>query len=242
MSSHSVRMGFWGCLLFACAWPAADAQFAVIDAASLAQLVKNVATLQKQLATAQNQLTQAQNDFAAKTGGRGMENLLSGTNRNYLPSSWDQVTALGSGGGYGTLSSSYQTQLTGNAILTSQQTSSLSPKLLSIVNSGRQTASLSQALSHTALNTSSQRFALLQQLIRAIPMAKDQKGILDLQARIAAEHSMLQNDHSKLTVLAQALEAEEKVREQRSRELAAQDVGHFRALPAMGLASAIPDL
>ena len=233
MSRLAGVLGLWF------AMPAAHAQWAVIDVASIQQLVQEVTTLQQQLATAKSQLEQAKTEYSAITGVRGMQNLLSGINRNYLPASWDQVQGLG-GAGYGALGALYQTQLTGNAILTPQQVATLSPSLLALLNSARQNAALSQALSRTAFSTSSQRFTTLQQLITAIPSAQDQKGVLDLQARIAAEQTMLANDQSKLTVLGQALEAEERARAQRVREQVVTDVGSFRQLPPMGLASAIP--
>ena len=52
----------------------AHAQFAVIDVASLAQLVQEVQQLEQQVATAQSQLSQAQSEYAAITGNRGMQN------------------------------------------------------------------------------------------------------------------------------------------------------------------------
>ena len=55
-----------------------------------------------------------------------------------------------------------------------------------------------QVTSRQALQVSSERFASLQQLIDAIPTATDPKAILDLQARIAAEQAMLQNEQTKL--------------------------------------------
>ena len=68
--------------------PAAHAQFAVIDVASVTQLISEVQTLEQQLATARSQLAQAQQEYQAMTGGRGMQQLLSGTVRNYLPGDW----------------------------------------------------------------------------------------------------------------------------------------------------------
>src|SRR2546430_17369736 len=73
------------------ATPAAQAQFAVIDVASLTQLMSQVRALEQQLATARNQLTQARAEFQAMTGGRSMERLLGGTARNYLPPSWESL-------------------------------------------------------------------------------------------------------------------------------------------------------
>ena len=81
----------------------------------------------------------------------------------------------------------------------------------------------------------SSRFTSLQQLITAIGSASDQKGALDLQARIAAEQSMLQNDQAKLSVLAQAAEGQRAAAIQAAQEQAIADVGSFRSLPPMGL-------
>ena len=63
-------------------------------------------------------------------------------------------------------------------------------------------------MTRVALTTTSQRFATLQQLINAIRRAGDQKAVLDLQARMAGESAMLQNEQSKLTTLFQLVEAE----------------------------------
>ena len=76
---------------------AAHAQFAVIDVASLAQLMQQVQTLEQQVQTAQAQLTQARNEYAAITGSRGMQLLLSGTVRNYLPVNSAQLSQVMSG-------------------------------------------------------------------------------------------------------------------------------------------------
>jgi type IV secretion system protein VirB5 len=72
-------------------------------------------------------------------------------------------------------------------------------------------------------------------LIDAIPQATDEKGILDLAARIDAEEGMLQNEQTKLNVLGQAAQSGEWVRRQRARERAITDIGSLRTLPAMGL-------
>src|ERR1700758_817788 len=75
----------------------AHAQWAVIDVASLGQLVQEVQQLRVQVTTAQSQLIQAQSEYAAITGNRGMQLLLSGTNRNYLPGNWSQVSQVMNG-------------------------------------------------------------------------------------------------------------------------------------------------
>src|SRR6516165_6994328 len=98
----------------------AQAQFAVIDVAAIGQLVQEVRQLETQVQTAEAQLSQAQSEYAAITGGRGMQNLLAGVPRNYLPMSWPQLSQVLAGGaaGYPALSSQVQTLITTNAILT----------------------------------------------------------------------------------------------------------------------------
>ena len=90
-------------------------------------------------------------------------------------------------------------------------------------------------MARAALQNSSDRFASLQQLITAIGTAADQKGSLDLTARIAAEEGMLQNEQTKLQSLYQVAQSQEWARAQRAREQAIADQGSLRTLPAMGL-------
>jgi len=56
---------------------------------------------------------------------------------------------------------------------------------------------MQQALSHQALSSASGRFASIQSLISAISSAADQKGILDLQARISAELACCKTSNSR---------------------------------------------
>lgn len=217
--------------------PIAHAQFAVIDVASIVQLVQEVEQLQQQVQTARSQLSQAQSEYAAITGGRGMEQLLSGTVRNYLPMDWTQIAEVlgGRSGSYPALTSSLQSLIASNAILTSAQVSALSAPQQAQLLAARQSPALLQALSRTALSSSSERFAALQQLISALGRATDQKGALDLTARIAAEQAMLENEQIKLQGLYQVAQSEEWVRRQRLSEQAIADQGSLRKLPPLGL-------
>ena len=171
------------------------------------------------------------------TGSRGMQQLLSGTNRNYLPTTWDQLQATvnQSSSIYPALSTSIQGAIATNAVLTPQQMTNLSPTERNQVQSARNDVALLQATSSQSLQVTSDRFASLQQLINAIPTAQDQKGILDLHARIAAEQGMLANEQTKMQVLYQVEQAQEQARLQRAREQAIADIGSLRRLPAKGL-------
>jgi type IV secretion system protein VirB5 len=209
----------------------AQAQFAVIDVASVAQLVQQVQTLAQQLEAARAQVAQAQAQYQSITGSRGMQSLLSGTVRNYLPIQWSQLSSVMQGGsaGYGALSADMQSNLQANAVLSAQQLASLSNDQRAQIASARQTVALLQALSQDELSNVSGRFASIQQLIDAIPSATDQKGILELQARISAEQGMLQNEQTKLQVLYQTAVGQEWATRQREREQVIAGHGQFAA-------------
>ena len=215
----------------------AAAQFAVVDIASIAQLIQQYQTLQQQLTTVQEHLAQARQEYAALTGSRGMQLLLSGTVRNYLPADWNTLAGVmqGTGAGYGALAASEQSLLAADAVLSGPALARLSPIEQAHLAGARRSAALLQALTHQALATTSNRFGSLQQLINAIGSASDPKAVLDLQARIGAETGMLTNEGSKLQVLYQAMQAEDRSQRQRRDEQAIADIGSLRALPPLGL-------
>jgi type IV secretion system protein VirB5 len=210
--------------------PVARAQWAVVDAPAIVQLIQEVQTMNQQLATARNQLVSAQQALQAMTGDRGMEGLLGGTTRNYLPANWTQVTGALQGqraGGYAGLSADVQSAIAANAVLSPQTLATLSPADQQQILAERRWSAMQQALAHEALANSSGRFAAIQSLIAAISTAKDQKASLDLQARISAELGMLQNEQTKLQALYQATQAQESVLRQQARERAIEEQGRF---------------
>jgi type IV secretion system protein VirB5 len=208
--------------------PAAHAQWAVVDAPAIVQLIQEVQTTAQQLATAKNQLLQARQALQTMTGDRGMEQLLSGTNRNYLPSDWTQVNGVLQGaGGFGALSTDVQSVLNANAVLSPQRLANLPPGGQQLIQGERQWSAMQQALSHQALSSASNRFASIQSLISAIAGAADQKGILDLQARISAELGMLQNEQLKVQILNQSTQAQQASLRQQAREQVIDGHGTF---------------
>ena len=227
------------CLVGLAVAPPSNAQWAVVDVGAITQLIQEISYWKQQIQAMSSQLNQLQSTYNAMTGNRGMQNLLPITpqTRNYLPTNWQGLIATlnGLSGSYGALSAQLNSTLSANAILTPAQLSRLSPQEQAQLQSSRNSAALMQATSQQALQASSQRFTSLQQLINAIPTATDQKGALDLQARIAAEQVMLQNEQTKIQTLNQALQADERARQQRAQELSISNLGSLRTLPAIGL-------
>jgi type IV secretion system protein VirB5 len=203
----------------------ARAQWAVVDAPAIVQLIQQVQDMEQIISTARSQLAQAKQALQTMTGNRGMEMLLSGTVRNYLPSNWSQLAGAALGGG--ALSADIRSNIAANAVLSPQRLATLSPDAQQLIQTARQWGAMRQSISHQALANASSRFSSLQTLISTIGSAADQKGILDLQARINAELGMLQNEQTKLQELNQSTLAQESILQQQALEMAIQGQGRF---------------
>jgi cellobiose-specific phosphotransferase system component IIC len=150
----------------------AQAQIPVTDVGAIFQLITQVKTLLQELEVAQQDLAQAQQAYQAITGTRGMQNLLSGTQWNYLPSTSAQLqsTLNGAAGSYSTLAASVQGAMAANAVLTSSQLAALSPEEQSDVQARRQSAAMLAAIAQQALPRrarASPRFS--NWLLRSVP-------------------------------------------------------------------------
>jgi type IV secretion system protein VirB5 len=158
-----------------------------------------------------------------------MQNLLSGTVRNYLPSNLADLTSALSNvnSGYSGLSSAIQAAVEANAVLTAQQLAALPANQQARISAWRSTIALLQGITSSALSNSSSRFAALQELISAIGSAADQKAALDLQARMVAEAGMLQNEQTKLQSLYQVAQAQQWANTQQDRESVIAGHGQF---------------
>lgn len=194
----------------------------VYDNSTFLQSVMQVANTVKQLQNMAQQLQKMDQHLEAIKGNRGMENVLSNQNRQYLPPEWDQVGAMlnQSQSQYGEIASLIQQKMGQNAVLSERDLSALSPQQREFVLRARQAAATQSALSATAYNNASANVARLQQLTNAITSATDPKAIGELQARIQVEQTMLQNDAIKLAQAAQLQAAEERVLDQQLKERA----------------------
>ena len=217
-----------GLLLVAVA-PVARAQWAVIDVAAVARLSAELQTLDQSLTTQQEEFGAAEAQLRGMSGTRGMQDLLGGIRRNYLPENWAQLRAAagGSPGSYPGLSAAVRDAMAAHAYLSSGQLQTLSPSARQQLVANRRTAALLEAISASALSDASARFSGLKQLIATIGTARDQKSILDLTARIGAEQTMLENEQTKLRVLFAAAEAQRWIDHEREREAAIAAQGNF---------------
>jgi type IV secretion system protein VirB5 len=212
----------------------AKAGIPVIDVTAIANLVQQIGYWQQQIAGMTNQLNQLQQTHAAMTGTRGMQSLLPMSNlqRNYLPPDYAELmnTVNGHSATYAGLSMQIQSVMIANAVLSNAQLGAMTPEMRQIVESGRRSSAMMSALSQSAYQNTSQRFAALQQLITTIGAAGDTKAIQDLQGRVNSEQAMLQNEQIKLQTLYQMAQADQWAQQQRARERSISDVGSVNSL------------
>ncbi|MGY0343566.1 type IV secretion system protein [Xylella fastidiosa] len=193
----------------------------VVDVGAIAQAMQQVKYLQQQL-------TQMKNQLDSMNGDRGMAGLLSGQNRNYLPTDWNSamnVLNSGGGGSFGSLASAAQQIKQAQSVLSSSDLSRLSPQMQQYLDQVRNVSASQQALGQQAYATASQRVNLLQTLTNQISSAIDPKAVWDLQARIQSEQLQLQNDQSRLQSVAQLSQAQSVATKQMANELRSQTSG-----------------
>ena len=215
--------------------PVCQAQFAVVDVGAILRLIQQLQVMREQLETTRDQLEQMRRQVEAITGRRGMERLLERVVRNYLPEDWQELEAVIRGAAGNGLSAELNALVEENAVLSEEQVAALAPEDQVVLERSRRNIAVLQVLTRNALANTSARFDELQELIDAIGEADDQKAILELQARIAAEQSMLANEQSKLGILYQVAQAEDKALRQRAREQAVLSFGSYSDLPPLGL-------
>lgn len=215
----------------------ASAQWAVIDVGAIAQLIEQYLTLQEQLTTMRDHLGQARQQYESLTGDRGMQHLLAGVERNYLPATWEALddALYGRSGGYPAFGRRARGHIEANAVLTPEQLARFSAPDQRHIDELRHSVASRQALSQQTLDTSSDRFASLQALVSAIARADDPKAIMDLQARIQAEQVMLANDQIKGRAISESVEAEQDAERLRRREQAIAGIGSYRRMPPLVL-------
>lgn len=215
-----------------CAGTAAHAGIPVIDAANLANSVQQVVAWGKQYEQMVSQITQLkqQYDQAVKTynsvsGIRGMADLVNNRElRGYLPGEWQQtMRLLSTPGRYEGLSGSVSAirdaaKIASLADTGLKDTSTAGRALVAAQNQ----AATNRALGEEGYRQASERINSLQTLLDKVNDAPDSKDIMDLQARIAAEQAMLQNENIKLALMAQLQQAQRDMQAQQAREIAMQ--------------------
>lgn len=205
----------------------------VIDAASLAQQVQQVVSWGQQYQQMAQQLQQLQQQIQSITGSRGFSSLLNSPlaqqARRMLPQDAQTLLDLANGGSYGNLASSI------NSI--KQATTTLSNGSFSSSTAANQwqadlnRAAMQKALSMEAYTGATPRLQNLEEMINQISQTQDPKAIAELNARIAAEQAIIQNEQAKLQAMSMLAAAEQRLADQQAREVSIRMAGNVANVP-----------
>ncbi|WP_299453344.1 P-type DNA transfer protein VirB5 [uncultured Pigmentiphaga sp.] len=188
----------------------------VFDATRAADFIQQFARMKEQLDTARQQLAEAQRLFDSMSGIRGFGDLFRNTGlREYLPDDLRSIYDSVNGGGYAGISGSIQD------ILRQEQlgSGSIDDLQRAIGERSRNAAATDKAVGLRGYEGAQRRLAQIEALTDEIARTQDQKAIEELQARIAAEQAAIQNEMTKLQLIAHLRQAERALIQEQEQEL-----------------------
>ncbi len=174
-----------------------------------------------QLSQLKQQYDQLQTTYKSLTGSRGTSDLLNSPvyqqARRMLPPNAQQVLGLANGGGYRNLGDTINSIKQATTTLNNDSFSS--PTAANQWQADLNRAATNKALSMEAYSSAAQRLQNLEDLTAQISQTQDPKAIAELQARIATEQGMIQNEQSKLQALSMLAAAEKQLADQQAHEI-----------------------
>jgi type IV secretion system protein VirB5 len=183
----------------------------VIDAANLAQAVEQVSAWAQQYQQMATQFQQMQQDYASVTGQRGFQSLINDESaREYLPQTASEMVTLTP------YASQISANITANQIINPSTISDVTTQ--NDVTAKQKFIATYQAATEASFNQAGQRFSHMQTLIDSIGSTPDPKAIAELNARIAAESAMLQNEQLKVQLANQVYQSQMMIQAQQQRE------------------------
>ncbi len=164
----------------------------VIDASNLAQALQQVTHMATQITKLQAQLDKAQEHLNAISGARGFG--------SWSPISYDTSFITDSAGTLETYG------------ITSGESLDLEDGVATFYDGSNIDAAEYLEKMQSSIDQSVARFPTLENMSTAIDSATDQKAIMDLQARISSEQSLLSNERIKLLAVKAQAEAQKEMR------------------------------
>lgn len=206
--------------------PQARAQIPVTDGASIAQNVaahvEDVAKFVQQIEQLKLQVEQQKPQFDALTGTRNLGDIFNDPRfRQYLPQDWQKVYDSVKSGGYAGLTGTAKDIYNQNHIYDTCSAMQDSDQR-SVCQQQATKPALDQGMAEDAYQTATDRLNQIEQLTQQINGTQDPKAIAELQGRIATEQAAIQNEQTKLQLYQMVADAQDKIQEQRQRELNVQ--------------------
>src|SRR3954470_22464735 len=181
----------------------------VFDSSSFAQTVLSVKALA-------DQLTQLKATYQAMSGTRNLGSIrYDPALRQALPADWGRVYDGATAGGYAGISGPLRTVESRERL-----PATVSEAQASVAAQSRRTALTDKAVGLRAFDGAQVRLRQIEQLMGEINRTHDAKGVAELQARIAVEQAAVQNETTKLQLVAMLQRADERLLEQQKSDLA----------------------
>ncbi|OEI83086.1 P-type DNA transfer protein VirB5 [Brucella sp. BO3] len=205
----------------------AHAQLPVTDAGSMAQSLANhlesMVKYAQQIQQLKSQFEQQKMQLQALTGARGLGDILRDpTLRSYLPHNWRDLYEAGMSGGY--LAAAGETAILLRKSQVYDSCASISNKDQRIACEAKVMKPLQdKAMTSKAYDATDKRLQEIESLMQEINKTGDPKAIAELQGRIDAENAMIQNEDTRLRLYQQMAEVQDKILDQRQRELDTKD-------------------
>jgi type IV secretion system protein VirB5 len=229
----SNKILFTAAICFSFYTPAFAGGIPVIDAASLAQQIQQVAAWAQQYQQMTQQIQQLQQQIASTTGSRGFSSALNSPAfqqaRRMLPQDAQTLLDLAANGSYGNLANSINTIKQATTTLNNGSFSSAHASDQWAADLNR--AASNKALSMEAYNSAQQRLSNLESLMSQISTTEDPKAIGELQARIATEQGLIQNEQAKIQAMTMLVAAEKQIAEIQARETSIKMGGSVASIP-----------
>jgi len=183
--------------------------FPVFDGSNFGQMVVAVKTLS-------DLLGRAEASYRALSGARGLGSVFNDPSlRQYLPAEWATIYDTAAAGGYAGVSGPL-----GSVRSAERLPGSVADAQSAIAARSRATAETDKAVGMRAFDGARARLGQIERLMGEINRTRDPKGIAELQARIAVEQAAIQNETTKLQLVAMLQRAEERLVEQQKADLA----------------------
>ncbi|MGO3869273.1 MAG: P-type DNA transfer protein VirB5 [Alcaligenes sp.] len=202
------------------------AQIPVTDGAaiktSVQQQVETMAKWKLQYDQMVSQIDQMKQEYQSITGVRGLGDVLNNPAlRDYLPDDWQGVYDSVKSGGYAGLSGRAGQVYNDNKIYDTCVNHTDEQSRISCEAQAVKGAQ-DKAFALDAYDKAKERLGQIDGLMQEINRTQDPKSIAELQGRIAAEQALIQNEQTKLQMYSMVASAEDRLQQQRQREINAK--------------------
>ena len=220
--------------------PVAGAQIPVTDGAFIAKSVQQqaeaMAKWKLQYDQMVSQIDQMRQQYQSMTGSRGLGNILNNAElRDYLPQDWQGVYDSVKTGGYSGLSGRAAQVYNDNKVYDACAHFSV-PEQRTSCEAQAVKAAQDKTFALDAYDKAKGRLEQIDGLMSRINQTQDAKAVAELQGRMGAEQAMIGNEQTKLQMYQMVAQAEDRLQQQRQREINAKIVDK-RGYPTLQVAN-----